>query len=128
MMGLILSDADLTRLSGWVTSRLLKDECDILRPTRVQKPSGGWTETDVVVETTRCAVLDEGGVNAAGSLIADQIGSAAVTKRMLLPRGTDIQEDDSVRVAGMTYSVIGSLDPTSFEVCRRVLIRRTTVR
>lgn len=120
----ILSDADLTRLSDWVVRLLLKDDCVRLRTTRVQKPSGGWTNTETQLPVVKSAVLDAGSPS--DVVTSDQIGSSVIVKRVLLPRGTDVQTDDLLQIAGETYHVIGLFDPSSYEVARRVLVRRET--
>jgi hypothetical protein len=120
----ILSDADLERLSDWVVRLLLKDDCVRVRTTRVQKPSGGWTDTPVSLPVVKSAVLDAGSPS--DVVTADQIGSSVVVKRVLLPRGTDVLEDDHLTIVGITYRVIGLFDPSTYEVARRVLVRRET--
>jgi len=48
-----LIDADVRDSSRQAAAGTLGDRCSILRPTKTQKPSGGWTETLNTVATNR---------------------------------------------------------------------------
>ncbi len=87
----IVSDSAINRLADWVTKQVLKETCDILRETRVQKEVG------------------------------------FIPKIILLPKGQDVLGSDRIKVGTITYHVIDLFDPTSYEVVRRVLARRTSL-
>lgn len=122
----VLSDAALTRLAGWITVKVLKDTCDILRKTTVQKPSGGFDITYPKHNTDPipCAVMNGGSPQE--RLIGEQeVGF--IPKIILLPKGTDILGSDRIKVGSITYHVIDLFEPTSYEVVRRVLTRRASI-
>ncbi len=122
----VLSDTALNRLAGWITEKVLKDTCDILRETRVQKPSGGFDITYPKHNTDPipCAVMNGGAPRE--QLIAEQeVGF--IPKIILLPKGTDVLGSDRIKVGSITYHVIDLYEPTSYEVVRRVLTRRASM-
>jgi len=121
----IISDSAINRLADWVTKQVLKETCDILRPTRVQKPSGGYDITYPPVHTAvPCAVMN-GGSPQEQLLSGQEVGF--IPKIILLPKGQDVLGSDRIKVGTITYHVIDLFDPTSYEVVRRVLARRTSL-
>lgn len=123
----VISQAAIGRLADWVIKQVLIETCDILRETRVQKPSGGFTITYPPVHTAvPCAVMNGGNPNPQEQLLSGQeVGF--IPKIILLPKGTDILGSDRIKVGTITYHVIDLFEPTSYEVCRRVLARRTSL-
>ena len=99
--------------------------CDILRETRVQKPSGGYDITYPPVHTAvPCAVMNAGSPQE--QLVSGQeVGF--IPKIILLPKGTDVLGSDRIKVGTITYHVIDLFAPESYEVVRRVLARRTSL-
>jgi hypothetical protein len=122
----VLSDAALDRLAGWIVKKVLKDTCEILRKTQVQVASGGFNTTyPVVYSDIPCAVM--GGGSPQESFISGQeVGF--IPKMILLPKGQDVLGTDRIRVNGtVVYHVIDPIDPTSYEVVRRVQTRRASM-
>lgn len=122
----VLSDAAINRLAGWITEKVLSDVCDILRETRVQTPSGGFTTTYLKhnIDPVPCAVMN-GGSPQERLLSGQEVGF--IPKTILLPKGTDILGSDRIKVGTITYHVIDLYEPTSYEVVRRVLARRASM-
>ncbi len=121
----IVSDSAINRLADWVTKQVLKETCDILRETRVQKPSGGYDITYPPVQRgVPCAVMN-GGSPQEQLLSGQEVGF--IPKIILLPKGQDVLGSDRIKVGTITYHVIDLFDPTSYEVVRRVLARRTSL-
>src|SRR5213080_4526367 len=109
----VLSDAAINRLAGWITVKVLKDVCDILRPTRVQTASGGFTITYPPVHTAvPCAVMN-GGNPREQLLSGQEVGF--IPKIILLPKGQDVLGTDRIKVGSITYHVIDLFEPTSYE-------------
>ncbi len=122
----ILSDAAINRLAGWITVKVLKDVCDILRETRVPTPSGGFTITYPKhnSDPIPCAVMN-GGNPREELLSGQEVGF--IPKIILLPKGQDVLGTDHIKVGAITYHVIDLFEPTSYEVVRRVLARRASM-
>ncbi len=122
----VLSDAAINRLAGWITDKVLNDVCDILRETRVPTSSGGFTITYPKHNTDPipCAVMNS-GVPREQLLSGQEVGF--IPKIILLPKGTDVLGSDRIKVGTITYHVIDLLAPESYEVCRRVLVRRASM-
>lgn len=122
----ILTDTDLQGFSDMAVDLALKDTCDILRERRIQQPSGGSTLSwdPPLATAVPCAIIDMRTPD-------DQvIGSQRVgemRKIALLPRLTDCLANDRLRIAGVLYEVIDLFDPSSYEVLRRVLVRRFSI-
>lgn len=121
----ILTDTDLQDLSDMATELALTDTGYILRETLVDDGQGGSSRTWPVVFTSWCAVVDI-LFKPLEPLVAEQV--AGEEKKMLLfPRQTAIRGNDRVTVKGTTYRVIEPLDPTTYEVLRRVPCVRTSL-
>lgn len=121
----ILTDSDLQDLSDMATELALTDTGSILRETLVDDGQGGSSRTWPVVFTSPCAVVDI-LFKPLEPLVAEQV--AGEEKKMLLfPRQTAIRGNDRVTVKGTTYRVIEPLDPTTYEVLRRVPCVRTSL-
>lgn len=121
----LLSDLDLQGLGGLITELVLTDDGDILRETQTRTPGGGHTSSWDVAHSTKCAIVDAGSPGE--TMVAAQ-QSGMITKLALLPRGTDILGTDRLRVNGLTYHVIDLFEPETFEVVRRVLVRRSATK
>ncbi len=121
----VISDTAITRIANWATTKVLKDSCDILRETRVPTSSGGFTITYPTAHAAvPCVVLNTGTPHE--QLIAGQeVGF--MPKVILLPKGTDVLGSDRIKVGTITYHVIDLFAPESYEVCRRVLVRRASM-
>jgi hypothetical protein len=122
----VLSDAAINRLASWATKQVLKETCDILRETRVPTASGGFTITYPKhnSDPIPCAVTNAGSPQEQ-LLSGQEVGF--IPKIILLPKGTDVLGSDRIKVGTITYHVIDLFEPTSYEVCRRVLVRRTSL-
>ncbi len=121
----VLSDAAINRLAGWITAKVLKDVCDILRETRTPTTSGGFTITYPTAHTAvPCAVMN-GGNPQEQLLSGQEVGF--IPKIILLPKGTDVLGSDRIKVGTITYHVIDLYVPESYEVVRKVLVRRASM-
>lgn len=114
----LFTDADMQDFADLGADLALKDDCEILRETAGSPdPSGGHPTTWPVAATVKCAVVDD---------VSPQLQATAqqkarrVPKKILLPRATNVLETDRLRTGGVTYSITGIADPTSYEVFRRV--------
>jgi hypothetical protein len=121
----VISQAAIGRLADWVIKQVLIETCDILRETRVPRPSGGFDITyPPKYSAVPCAVMNAGSPQE--QLVSGQeVGF--IPKIILLPKGTDVLGSDRIKVGTITYHVIDLFEPTSYEVCRRVLVRRTSL-
>lgn len=121
----VISQAAIGRLADWVIKQVLIETCDILRETRVQTASGGFTITYPPVQRgVPCAVMNAGSPQE--QLVSGQeVGF--IPKIILLPKGQDVLGSDRIKVGTITYHVIDLFEPTSYEVVRRVLARRTSL-
>ncbi len=125
----IFDEPALQRLGSMVEEQFMTDDCTILREQKVQRPSGGM-DTTYIPQTplSKCALLDAGtpARNPQMTFVAGQPGGVIV-KLLLLPRRTTVLDTDRFTVKGITYEAIGPFDPTTFEVTRRVLVRRSSI-
>lgn len=121
----ILTESGLDRLSGWILRNVLKDECTVLRNSPTPTSSGGstphWTQSG---DVRKCAVLDAGSP-AEQLVAAQQVGY--ITKTILFARGEDIKGNDRLQVGPVTYTIIDIFEPSSYNVCTRVLARRASI-
>ena len=121
----LISVSDLQDLSDMATELALVDTAHVLRWSQVDDGQGGETLTWVEAFTSPCAVVDI-LFKPLEPMVAEQV--AGEEKKMLLfPRLTSVRGNDRVVVNGTTYRVIEPLDPTTYEVLRRVPCVRTTV-
>src|SRR6184192_1079795 len=123
----ILDESDLQDLGDLAIELVCKDTCSILRNTRVRTPSGGYTDTwqPPIATGVPCAIVNSGAP--LERVIGQQV-VGEITQKCLLPKGQDVLGNDRVLVNGLTtYRVIDLLDPTTYEVLRRVLVERLSV-
>jgi hypothetical protein len=120
----IITEEALARIGAWIEKNILKDDCSILGESRTRRPGGGFTSTWPSVAETKCAVLSSG--DPAEQAVAAQT-AGNITKLILLPRGTNILGNNKIQVGETIYHVIDVFEPSSYEVCRRVLVRRTSL-
>jgi hypothetical protein len=123
----ILSDQKMAQFSDWIERNVLKDDCTILDPiTGAQTPSGGRQVSYTArAQTVKCALLDDQGSPNEQMVAAQQVGS--VTQFALFPRGTVFNGNERLQIKGITYHVVDPLGPTTYEVTRRVLVRRASI-
>ena len=121
----ILTDSDLQDLSDMATDLALTDTASILRESDVDDGQGGSTRTWITAFTSPCVVVDI-LFKPIEPLIAEQV-EGEVRKMILFPRQTDVHGPDRVVVKGTTYRVVEPLDPTTYEVLRRVVVVRVTI-
>lgn len=125
-----LTDTDLQGFSDLALDLFMKDTCDIERePSIATHPDGQGgrvlqsTWTVLNTNPVPCAVLDT--PKAPRDLIDDTQLISNPIKLIVLPRFTDVKNQDRLRVNGVTvYRVIASQDPTTYEVVRRVYVTR----
>jgi len=121
-----IQTATLTRIANWFTLKMLTDTCDILRLNRVQVPSGGYTETYPKHNTDPVPCLvTSAGVPQELLTAGQEVGF--VPKIIVLPAGTDVLGSDRIKVGVLTYHVIDLFEPSTDEVVRRVLARRSSL-
>lgn len=115
----IISESDLQELGDLAGELLFNSVCEILTPASSGGDGmGGESATTYsTTATVACAVVDDGSLQ--GRFIADQfVGNT--NKQVLLPRKTAISLNQRIRCDNVTYEVVDVLDPTSYEVIRRV--------
>jgi hypothetical protein len=120
-MGAILSDAQLQRMSDLIFSLAGKDTATIRREIFTDDGQGGRTSTWQDVDSQPC-ILTAQPANREVMLAGQAIGR--VYKSCLLPRHTDVRDEDVLVIAGITYKVLDILDPTTYEAARRVVVER----
>lgn len=119
----LFTDADLADFGALAVDLALKDDCEILRETSESTDAGGGSSgSETTFATVKCAVIDS-GQSPTEQVMAQQL-EGRVIKQILLPRLTAIRKSDILRVSGTRYHIIDSLDPTSYEVLRRVSVWR----
>ncbi len=121
-----LTAADLQSFSDLALDLFMTDTASIMRHTRVPDSSGGDTSTTgTPVATSPCAVLDLLRLPQE-RVVGDQL-AGKVLKHILFPRGADVQTDDRVIVANVTYFVIDPVGPSTFEAVRLALVSRDPI-
>lgn len=111
-----------------LASQVFTDTCTIWRipagASRTKDGRGGYTDGFSASATgVPCAVLDDG----IGAQEPFQLGQARgrIPKTIALPAFTDIRDKDKIETsAGIYYEVLDAVDPTSYEVIRRVIVLR----
>ena len=116
----IFSDQDLQGFSDLAEELAMRDTCQIQRRTQTSDGQGGSSSSGwSTVASVPCLVVDMRlpVEQTIASQLFDRVG-----KKVILPRNTDVRQSDQLVVAGETYRVVGLLDPTTYEVVRRVLV------
>lgn len=117
----LFTDEDMQIFADLGADLALKDDCDILRKSNgLPDASGGHKPTWLVAETVKCAVLDYSSLESVP--VAGQV-APRLSKTILLPRGTDVRDNDRLQVSGVLYTITNIPDPTSYEVFRRVHVQ-----
>jgi hypothetical protein len=119
-----LSAQDVQALADMVTEVALTDTCDIQRKSQTLTAMREATKNWPVVATVPCALIDA-GTPQEQAVAVQQVGS--ISQIMLLPRLTDVRGNDRLVKGGLTYHIIDLYEPKSFEVVRRVLVRRSSL-
>lgn len=115
----MIPSSELALLRADLTG-VLADSCAVVRVTRTQTDSGGWTETTTTLPSQPCRIGPLGGrERIAGGKIAEEADLV-----MTLPFDADIRWDDRVEHGGKTYEVV-SIDDRTDRLVRRVYVRRT---
>lgn len=91
-------------------------------PTFVDNQGGGGTQTFTASGTVACRIASISGTERE---IADRI-SADADWVVTLPALTSIDTDHRIETGGGTFSVVAMRAPHSYEVSRRVEVRRLT--
>jgi hypothetical protein len=84
------------------------DAYQVIRPVRTNDDAGGWTEADSVVESGECFLIP-GATRPEEKAIADRAQSTTPYVLRALPFNTILTADDTVRIAGREFSVLGVL-------------------
>lgn len=118
----LFTDADLQAFSDLAMDLGGKDTAQILRNMPVQDDQGGGSEDNwqPVGDPVQCMVVDGGNAPMEQAVAQQYIGRTL--KKVFLPRNTDVKNTDRMVIAGITYEVAGTFDPTSFEALRRVMV------
>jgi hypothetical protein len=124
----IFTDSDLQDFGLLAQDLAFKDTCDILRNTPVVDDQGGSSPGEYVahnIDPIPCAVIDD---QAPRPLVQAQQMVARITKTIMMPRLTDVLRTDKIKVNGTDmYIILDLLDPTTYEVVRRVVVLREEV-
>ena len=126
-MAPLISTTEMAALTA-LAATVFKDTCTIYRlpvgASRTKDGRGGYTDGYQSQATgVPCAVLDDG----LGAQELYQLGQlrGRITKTIVLPAGTDVRDKDKLEVNGAVYyEVLDAVDPTSYEVLRRVIVLR----
>lgn len=117
--------ARMLTLASEVTGQTRPDSASVLRKESTRDAAGGFVDTWVAVQTHISARVKAQGMQPWEKI--DRIGSRPVSTsvfKISLPAGTDVRPTDRLRidsfVPSITYEVIGSDGPASFEVERTV--------
>lgn len=129
----ILDDTFLANMGTLAINLAAKDTCDILRNPHTPDAQGGYSSTSsdwpAVATGLPCLVVDS-------RFPAEQVVAEQLTDRMdkiiSLPRLTDVQKTDRIKVyqtngATTKYHVLGVVEPSTYEVLRRVVVTREDV-
>jgi hypothetical protein len=122
-MTAVIGETTLARIGAWIEDKVLKDDCEIWSDTPTQLPSGGKQSHWGVAVSCKCATIDVIRPPLE-KMIADQ-ESGVLHKIILLPRLTNVQKDNRIVTGGITYHVIDTYEPSSFEVTRRAFVKRS---
>jgi len=115
----VIPSSELALLRADLTG-VLADSCAVVRVTRTQTDSGGWTEATTTQSAQPCRVGPlSGRERIAGGKIAEESDLV-----MTLKYDADIRSDDRVTHGGKTYEVV-SIDDRTDRLVRRVYVRRT---
>lgn len=115
----MIPSSELALLRADLTG-VLADSCAVVRVTRTQTDSGGWTEATTTQSAQPCRVGPlSGRERIAGGKIAEESDLV-----MTLKYDADIRSDDRVTHGGKTYEVV-SIDDRTDRLVRRVYVRRT---
>lgn len=123
----VLTDTSLIRLGGWIERNVLKDECTIMRNTPTKSASGGLVDHWSAVHdglSEQCTILDT-GTPAQQMVAAQAVGY--ISKTAIFARGKDVRGDDRLVVGPVTYDIIDIFEPSSFEIMKRALVRRSSI-
>ena len=104
--------------------RLLPSTCVIYRRTLSDDGNGGKATTYTETETVDCRLVFYS--NRPGAPDRTQGGKVRAADLFLLsvPQSTDIRETDRVEINGTTYDVVSDLAERSYEVTKRVLVKK----
>lgn len=119
----IFTDADLDDFSVLATELALKDDCEILGEVSSDDDGEGGTENDVwqVVETVKGILVDD-SQTPTESVVAGRLDGRTLQK-VLLPRGTNVQKTNRLRINGTTYHIM-DVSTNSYEVLKAVEVWR----
>lgn len=123
----VLTDTSLERLGGWIERNVLKDECTIMRNMPTRSSSGGEIPHWAAVHdglSEKCTILDT-GTPAQAAVAAQEVGY--ITKTAIFARGKDVRGNDRIVVGPVTYTIIDIFEPSSFEIMKRALVRRSSI-
>ncbi len=115
----MIPSSELALLRADLTG-VLADSCAVVRVTRTQTDSGGWTDATTTQSAQPCRVGPlSGRERIAGGKIAEEADLVVTLKY-----DADVRSDDRITHGGKTYEVV-SIDDRTDRLVRRVYVRRT---
>lgn len=115
-----IPSAGIVATARRLTARLMTDACTVVRVTRTQTDSGGWTETTTALPTQPCRIGPlSGRERIAGGKVAQEADLV-----MTLPFDAGIRWDDRVEHGGESFEIT-AIDDRTDRLVRRVYLRRT---
>lgn len=116
----MIPSSELALLRADLTG-VLADSCAVVRVTRTQTDSGGWTDATTTQSAQPCRVGPlSGRERIAGGKIAQEADLV-----MTLPFDADIRWDDRVEHGGESFEIT-AIDDRTDRLVRRVYVRRTS--
>jgi hypothetical protein len=116
----LFSTQDITWMQN-LANQALTDSCDILDKTSTSDNQGGknspnWSPT----ATVPCAVVDNG--LSAQELYINAQQRGRIVKTVLVPAGTQVKDNNRLKINNVYYEVLDNADPTTDEVVRRIVV------
>jgi hypothetical protein len=117
-----LNTAELQSFADFATGYFMTDTCDILRrgTTTWNAQGGNSSDYAVIQSASPCCVISQSGTELFSE--NQEVGKAMFL--IVLPKGTDIKTKDRIHVGTIYYEVIDALDPSTFEIVRKVTAQR----
>lgn len=106
----VLTAADVAELRADVVESFF-DDFQLVRAVQVPDGAGGETETDTIIASGSCELVDINAMRRANLTTQQDIMTATVPWIVNLPYGTPIQAGDRLIVNGRTLRVNSSITP-----------------
>jgi hypothetical protein len=116
-----LTSTDLQAFADFATGYFMRDTCDILRKGTTWNAQGGNSADYTAIQSgVPCCAISQGGSEMFSE--NQEVGKAMFL--IVLPKGTDVKTKDRIHIGTLYYDVINALDPSTFEVVRKVTAQR----